>query len=127
MMRTGSNKVIDSIFESGIHEGKQNITVISYKAKGVKYGMQVVNTSGLKKLKQLPGFTEIDSYAIPANDDAGRFFATIDDDITNYGLDRDNFSPDSPGVVLGKRNEVGFGYRINSDSKVKIHKYGVTD
>lgn len=127
MMRSGSNKVIDAIFESRILEAKQGIIVISFKARGIKYGMQVVNTSGLNKLKKMPGFTEIDSYVIPENDSPKRFYAEIEDDIKTYGIDPDNFSPESNGTVLGKKDTVGYGYTVNDSAKVKIHKFGVSN
>lgn len=126
MTRKTSNAVIDALFEGRILEA-QGIHVVSYKARGIKYGMTVVNTADYNKLKKSPGFTEVDHYEIEKNDNPKRFFAQMEEDIASYGLPVDGFAPSDDGDVHGKPGALGRGYVIYDTSSLKVKKYGVID
>lgn len=115
------NMILEGLNESRIDEA-QKIHVVRYKNNGAKDAQLICNTKQYNKVSKTQGFKELDHAEIDKSD-IKLHSNSIKGFIEKYGLG-DGFSPDSDGEVVGTFGNVGYGYILYKDSKIKPYGYG---
>lgn len=104
------SSILEGLNEFRVNEGSV-FYVVKYENKGIKQAEAILSTQGYNKIKETPGYKELDIVKIdPKTDNRGpkTFSHEIQDAIDKNKLG--NLSMN--GDVTGHFGEVGFGYRL---------------